>query len=83
MTVGERLFAQRRRRGLTQQALADLAGVSQGLIARIERGNVKDPAMTVIRRLATALGITTDFLIGMHDDAPPDAFSRTPIGASP
>jgi transcriptional regulator with XRE-family HTH domain len=55
---------------LTQQQLAALAAVSQGLIARIERGQVKDPAASVVRRLATALGITADFLIGMYQDEP-------------
>src|SRR5262245_34533977 len=66
MTLGQRLFQQRKRRGLTQVELAALAGVSQGLIARIEREDVKDPAASVVRRLATALGITSDFLIGMY-----------------
>jgi transcriptional regulator with XRE-family HTH domain len=70
MSVGQRLLQQRRVRGLTQTELAHLAGVSQGLIARIERGHVKDPAGSVILRLARALGITADWLVGMYDDTP-------------
>jgi transcriptional regulator with XRE-family HTH domain len=36
--IGHRLRRWRRRRGLTQPALADLAGFTQGYIARIELG---------------------------------------------
>lgn len=70
MTIGERLLQQRRARKMTQTELAQAAGVSQGLIARIERGQVKDPAGSVIRRLARALAVTADWLVGMYDDDP-------------
>ena len=39
---------------LTQSALADRAGVSQPLIARIEGGDV-DPRLSTLRRIVTAL----------------------------
>lgn len=70
MTLGERVRQQRRRAGWTQQVLADRARLSQGLIARIESGNVKDPSSSVIRRLANALGVTADWLIDMNADDP-------------
>jgi len=40
--------------GLTQKQLAEKAGVSQSLIARIERGTV-DPRFSTVRRILTAL----------------------------
>ncbi|WP_435332781.1 CBS domain-containing protein [Haloarchaeobius sp. TZWWS8] len=40
--------------GLTQSALADAAGVSQPLIARIEGGDV-DPRLSTLRRIVNAL----------------------------
>ncbi|WP_224269086.1 CBS domain-containing protein [Haloprofundus salinisoli] len=40
--------------GLTQSALADAAGVSQPLIARIEGGDV-DPRLSTLRRIVEAL----------------------------
>ena len=83
MPLGERLKERRRARGLTQARLAEAARVSQGLIARIERGNVLDPAASIIRRLANALGVTADWLIGMNDDDPADASLLQPAGASP
>ncbi|MGM0591987.1 MAG: CBS domain-containing protein [Halobacteriota archaeon] len=39
---------------LTQSALAEMAGVSQPLIARIEGGDV-DPRLSTLRRIVTAL----------------------------
>jgi transcriptional regulator with XRE-family HTH domain len=76
MTIGERLLTQRKKRGMTQAELAKTAKVSQGLIARIERGQVKDPASSVSRRLAQALSVTADWLVGMYDDEP-DEFLMT------
>ena len=83
MPVGQRLLQKRRERGWTQQELAVHAGVSQGLIARIERGNVRDPAASIIRRLANALGVTADWLIGMNDDDPAEADLVETAVASP
>ncbi|RLF16844.1 MAG: transcriptional regulator [Thermoprotei archaeon] len=40
--------------GLTQKELAERAGVSQSLIARIERGSV-DPRLSTLRRILSAL----------------------------
>src|SRR5262245_9859949 len=47
----------RLRRGLTQAQLAELAGVEQGYISRIERG-LQEPSGEVSRRLADALGVS-------------------------
>lgn len=46
---------EREHRRLTQQALADLAGLSQGAVARIERGD-RLPSLPVVERLFAALG---------------------------
>ncbi len=53
--IGERLKDLRFRAGLTQQELADRAGVTQTTVARIERDAVQ-PEVTTIRKLAQALG---------------------------
>ena len=52
-TPGE-LKAQRARLGLTQQALADAAGISQSMVARIEGGKV-DPSYSTVQALVRAL----------------------------
>lgn len=48
----------RRRRGLTQRALATHAGVSRDTISRIERGY--PPTLATARALATALDVDID-----------------------
>jgi transcriptional regulator with XRE-family HTH domain len=51
----------RERRGLTQHALADAAGLPQSTIARLESGERKGTAAQM-RKLARTLGITLDTL---------------------
>ncbi len=50
----ERIGKMRRQLGLTQKQLANLAGVSQSLIAKIESGNI-DPAYSKVMQIITAL----------------------------
>ncbi|MEU8259972.1 helix-turn-helix transcriptional regulator [Micromonospora sp. NPDC048999] len=45
---------ERELRQFTQQALADLAGLSQGAVARIERGD-RLPSLPTVERLFAAL----------------------------
>lgn len=55
-SLGERLVYLRERRHLTQQELARAANVSQSTIAHIE-SNRKDPSISTLKKLATALDI--------------------------
>jgi transcriptional regulator with XRE-family HTH domain len=52
--LGERVRAQRVRRGLTLDALSTRARVSRSMVSAIERG-VKAPTVLVLDRIATAL----------------------------
>ena len=61
--IGERLREVRTRRLLTQDELADKAGVSQSTIANIERDNA-EPQFRTIRKLAKALDIDPTELLG-------------------
>lgn len=54
--VGLRLRQHREARGLTQERLAEKAGLDQTYISGIERG-VRNPGIKNIVRLARALGI--------------------------
>ena len=49
-------MAKRKERGLSQRALAKLAGVSQALIAEIERGK-HPPSAASLAKIASALGL--------------------------
>jgi transcriptional regulator with XRE-family HTH domain len=61
--IGDHLRNARYRAGLTQQELADKAGVTQTTVARIERDAVQ-PEITTIRRLAAALDVRIAELLG-------------------
>jgi transcriptional regulator with XRE-family HTH domain len=54
--VGSTLLRERERRRFTQHQLAVMAGVSQGTIARIERGD-RHASLPMVERLFAALGM--------------------------
>jgi transcriptional regulator with XRE-family HTH domain len=68
MPIGQRVQQRRQRLGWTQEDLAHASKVRQATISRIEQGQRKNPGADVIRRLARALGVTSDWLIGMYED---------------
>jgi transcriptional regulator with XRE-family HTH domain len=65
---GRRVTLIREERGLTQQELASKAGTSYQTIWRIENGKHAEPGIYIARRIARALGVTLDYLVGMHED---------------
>jgi transcriptional regulator with XRE-family HTH domain len=70
MEFPERLAALRKARGLTQQALADQVGIAVLQVHRYENGT-SQPTLDVIRRLAIALGVSTDMLVFDEDERGP------------
>lgn len=54
--VGSNLRAARLRKGLSQEALANEAGVAMNYVSGIERGT-QNPTVMVLHRLATVLGV--------------------------
>jgi len=52
--VGERIARRREQLGLTQQQVAERAGVRQAEISRIERGKA-NPTQTTLEKIAAAL----------------------------
>jgi transcriptional regulator with XRE-family HTH domain len=61
--IGERLKGARTRRLLTQQELAEKAGVSPSTIVNIERDQA-EPHFRTIRKLAKALEVDPTSLLG-------------------
>jgi transcriptional regulator with XRE-family HTH domain len=59
-----RLKQIRERRALSQDALAELAGIARNTICQIELGHTYPHASTV-RRLADALGVELEELMGL------------------
>lgn len=73
----ERLKSARNLRKWGQNDLADKAKMPPSSIAHFESGSRK-PSFDTLRRLATALEVTTDYLIGNADD-PALAVSGDPL----
>ena len=65
--LGERIRQARLQAGLTQVELASRCRLRQGHIARIETGNIHDLKGDTIRRLALALGVSSDWLLGITE----------------
>ncbi len=64
----DRLREQRELRKLTQQELADRAGLPSTSISHFEKG-ARKPSFDNLRRLAKALETQTDYLLGLTDGA--------------
>ena len=73
----ERLRAARELRKLSQPELAKLVGMPPSSISHFEGGGRK-PSFDNLQRLATALEVTTDYLLGRVDE-PGMALSADPL----
>ena len=69
----QRLKIARDMRGLDQSALAEKSGLPPSSISHFETGSRK-PSFENLRRLANALEVTTDYLLGRVDD--PEAYAN-------
>ena len=58
----------RKRAGLTQRQLAELTGLTQPTIARIEKG-ISDPGMATLERLVRACGLEVRVRLVEADEA--------------
>lgn len=61
-----RLAELRSARGLTQQQLADLTGLTRGRLNNYEQGT-REPDLMTLQSLADFFQVTTDFLLGRTD----------------
>ncbi len=68
--AGARLRLARQARGLSQQQLAGVAGVTRQAVSAVESGH-SDPSLRVALALAGALGMTVEELFGPGDPADP------------
>lgn len=63
----ERLRSARELRGLSQSQLADRSGLQPSAISHFEQDR-RSPSFDNLKRLANALNVTTDYLLGRTDD---------------
>lgn len=79
MTIGQTIRAYRKNQGLTQNELGKLCGMTGGAISGYENG-VTLPKRRTVERIAQALGISAERLIG--GAALPDPAAKKPGCAS-
>src|SRR5215211_509930 len=70
MVLGSRMRERRRERGLSQERLANQAGVTLSAIQRLEAGQVSDPHYSTLTGIAHALGTTVAELVGEKELVP-------------
>lgn len=66
MTLGEHISVLRKKKKLAQNELGKRAGTSGDLIGRYERNEV-NPSIEVVIKIADALEVSIDFLVGKTD----------------
>lgn len=71
---GSVILGARKARGLRQSDLAELSGVTQADISRIERGQVAPTTQTLLK-LTTALGVEIQFVLTEAGTAPAASIS--------
>ncbi|MFA4889169.1 MAG: helix-turn-helix transcriptional regulator [Candidatus Omnitrophota bacterium] len=62
--LAERLKMIRKKKGLTQQKLAERTGLAFNTITKIEQGIGDSPTLKTLLKLADALGVGLDELVG-------------------
>jgi len=66
MSFGDRLMETRKKRGFSQEELAELLGTKGPAVGRYERGVAK-PTIEVAGKIAKILGVSLDYLVGNSD----------------
>lgn len=82
MTIGQNLQAARKSRGLSQEQLADLLGISRQAISKWERDDSAPDAEKILA-LSDALGVSCDALLRGADRAAPPAKAPVETPAAP
>lgn len=75
MDVSERVKLAREKRGMTQRGLATKALLSNAYVQQLERdgigpGTIQEPSLSSLKKLATALGVTEQWLAFGSGDEP-------------
>lgn len=56
----------RKKKELSQEKLARLADISTATLVKIEAGTAKEPTITTVSKIAVALDISIDELVGRN-----------------
>ena len=62
--LAENIRRIRKKKGLSQEKLARLADISNNTLVKIEMGMAKEPTITTVTKIADALNVSIDELVG-------------------
>jgi len=62
-TIGQKIKTWRKKKDLTQDALAKKADIPYTTLAKIESDVIQNPSLQTITKIATGLGISLDDLV--------------------
>ena len=71
MSLPNRLITLRKKKGLSQQAMADAIGIHVTQIKRYEAGS-SQPSLDVLKKIALALSVSADSLLFAEGERGPD-----------
>ena len=63
----------RNEKGITQEMLARMAGLSAGHVIRLESRRKTNPTIETLKKISKALGISFETFIGLDQKGGPDA----------
>ena len=66
MDLGRRIYELRKEKEYTREKLGKIIGTSGTIIGRYER-NERTPSVDIARKMADALGVSLDYLVGNID----------------
>jgi len=62
--LAQNIRKNRLKKGLSQEKLARLADISTVTLVKIESGTAKEPTITTVAKIAAALNVSIDELVG-------------------
>src|SRR5690349_4238042 len=65
--LAKRIIEERSRLRMSQRELGDVAGLHLGMVSRIESGEVTNPQVGTLAKLAEVMGVSLDYLLGRTD----------------
>lgn len=60
--VSDKLNELRKKKGLTNQQIADMCNLSLSTVTKVMSGETKDPTLTTLKAITDVLGVTLDYL---------------------
>ncbi|MGI6335140.1 MAG: helix-turn-helix domain-containing protein [Minisyncoccales bacterium] len=63
LTIGKNIRKLRKQKGLSQDRLSKLADISYNTVIKLESGNITNPSIDTLQKLARALNVGVDDLL--------------------